>query len=109
MNKSEHELRNLCDLAFIAQDYETAQQNADIPLKDFKQCKAFRFAASCLEVQLLSTLTWGITSSGSIDYAKLETNTREAYTLYHKSSKSDLLIKYAVMISDMYEVIDKLE
>lgn len=40
---------------------------------------------------------------------KLETSTREAYTLYHKSSKSDLLIKYAVLVSEMFETIDKLE
>ena len=50
MNKAEHELRNLCDLAFVSQDYETASQNAQFPLKDFKNCKAFRFAASCQEV-----------------------------------------------------------
>ena len=50
MNKAEHELRNLCDLAFVSQDYETANQNASYPLKDFKGCKAFRFAASCQEV-----------------------------------------------------------
>ena len=50
MNKSDLELRNLCDLAFVSQDYETALQNASYPYKDFKGCKAFRFAASCLEV-----------------------------------------------------------
>lgn len=50
MNKAELELRNLCDLAFVSQDYETALQNASYPYKDFKGCKAFRFAASCLEV-----------------------------------------------------------
>jgi len=27
MNKSELELRNLCDLAFVFQDYETAKEN----------------------------------------------------------------------------------
>jgi len=50
MNKTELELRNLCDLAFVSQDYETALQNASYPYKDFKNCKAFRFAASALEV-----------------------------------------------------------
>jgi hypothetical protein len=53
MNKAELELRNLCDLAFVSQDYETAYQNAQYPYKDFKGCKASRFAASCLEVQIL--------------------------------------------------------
>ena len=50
MSKAELEMRNLCDLAFVSQDYETALQNASYPYKDFKACKAFRFAASCLEV-----------------------------------------------------------
>lgn len=54
MNKAEHELRYLCDLAFVSQDYETASQNAQFPLKDFKNCKAHRFAASCQEIQLMS-------------------------------------------------------
>jgi len=36
MNKTDIELRNLCDLAFVSQDYETALQNASIPYKDFK-------------------------------------------------------------------------
>ena len=29
--------------------------------------------------------------------------------MFHKSSKSELLIKYAVMISDLYEVIGRLD
>mmetsp|Transcript_41884 Transcript_41884/g.64101 ORF Transcript_41884/g.64101 Transcript_41884/m.64101 type:complete len:126 (-) Transcript_41884:2660-3037(-) len=55
MNKTEIELRNLCDLAFVAQDYDTAASNAQYPFKDFKATKARRFAASCLEVQLMSS------------------------------------------------------
>ena len=54
MNKSELELRNLIDTAFVFQDYDTTYQNAQFPLKDFKGCKAYRFAGSCLELQLLS-------------------------------------------------------
>jgi len=50
MNKQELELRNLIDLALVAQDYETAMTNAKIPYSDFKSCKAFRHAASCQEV-----------------------------------------------------------
>lgn len=60
-------------------------------------------------MQLLAQLAWGLYSQGTIDLARLETNAREAYTLYHKSAKSDLLIKYTLMISEMYHVIDKLE
>lgn len=47
MNKEELELRNLVDLSFVAQDYETAMNNAKLPFNDFKKCKAFRHAASC--------------------------------------------------------------
>lgn len=46
MNKEELELRNLVDLALVAQDYETALNNGKIPLSDFKKCKAVRHAAS---------------------------------------------------------------
>jgi len=54
MNRTESELRNLCDLAFVIQDYDTASSNASYPYKDFLETKAFRFAASCLEVQFIS-------------------------------------------------------
>jgi len=47
MNKSELELRNLVDVAFVLQDYETAYNNASLPLKEFKKYKAHRYAASC--------------------------------------------------------------
>jgi len=40
MNKEELELRNLVDLALVAQDYETALNNGKIPYNDFKKCKA---------------------------------------------------------------------
>ncbi len=40
MNKEEVELRNLSDLAFVAQDYETAVLNGKLPYSDFKKCKA---------------------------------------------------------------------
>ncbi len=50
MNKEELELRNLVDLAFVSQDYETAMRNGGIPLSDFKKCKAYRHAASCQEI-----------------------------------------------------------
>ena len=70
MSKGELELRNLCDLAFVFQDYETALQNASYPLKDFRGCKAFRFAASCLEVQLLSQVAFDLTASGQLNTPK---------------------------------------
>lgn len=56
MNKDELEMVNLVDLSFVAQDYETAMNNAKIPYGDFKKCKALRHAASCQEVQLFASL-----------------------------------------------------
>jgi len=47
MNKQELEMRNLIDLAFVTQDFETAMNNSKLPYTDFKHCKAFRYAASC--------------------------------------------------------------
>ena len=44
-----------------------------------------------------------------INSQQLEQQIKEAYSLYHKSNKSDLLIKYAVMVSELYEMLDKLE
>lgn len=56
MNKEELELRSLVDLAFVAQDYETAFTNAKLPYSDFKKCKALRHAASCQEVLTLAQI-----------------------------------------------------
>lgn len=47
MNKEELEMRNLIDLAFVAQDYETTMINTKYPYGDFKKWKALRHAASC--------------------------------------------------------------
>ena len=44
-----------------------------------------------------------------INSQQLDQQAREAYSLYHKSNKSDLLIKYAVMVSELYEVLDRLD
>ena len=40
---------------------------------------------------------------------QLDQNVREAYSLYLKSNKSDLLIKFAIMISELYEILGRLE
>ena len=37
MNKSELELRQLVDLSFAVQDYETVCQNAEFPINDFRK------------------------------------------------------------------------
>ena len=50
MNKSELELRNLIDLGFVVQDYETTIQNAEFPIGDFRRIQAFKNAAHCEEI-----------------------------------------------------------
>lgn len=106
MNKSELELRNLIDLAFVFQDYETVSQNAYIPLKDFRSYKAYRFAGSCQELVILSSLVLELLHSQSFNLPQLEQSVREGYNLFMDSQKPELLIKYSLMISDMYEVLE---
>ena len=58
MNKPELELRNLTDLAFVFQDYETTYTNAVLPSNEFKSSKAFLHAAHCDEIKLLSRIAF---------------------------------------------------
>ena len=58
---------------------------------------------------MLSQLAYDLTFSATMNSTQLDTLAREAYTLFHKSTKSELLIKFAVMISDLYEVIGRLD
>lgn len=83
MNKEELELRNLVDLAFVAQDYETAMKNGGIPLSDFKKCKAYRHAASCQEVM------------------------EAAYTLYSKAGKIQFLLRCGIYMYELYEKLER--
>lgn len=57
----------------------------------------------------MSQLAYDLTFTQNFNATQLDTLAREAYTLFHKSNKSELLIKYAVMISDLYEVIGRLD
>ena len=56
MNKSDLDLRNLIDLAFVIQDYETTLNNAEYPSNDFKKVKAFVHSAHCEELKLLARI-----------------------------------------------------
>ena len=58
MNKSDLELRNLIDLAFVIQDYETTFNNAEYPASDFKKVKAFVHSAHCDELRLYSRIAF---------------------------------------------------
>lgn len=88
MNKEELELRNLVDLAFVTQDYETAMNNSKIPYNDFKKCKAFRHAASCQEISALSQIAFDSTMTSASNFKEIDTMMENAFMLYHRSNKS---------------------
>lgn len=48
-------------------------------------CKAFKYAASCLEVQLLSQVAYDLSNGYPTQVQQLEVQAREAYNLYHNS------------------------
>lgn len=56
MNRNELELRNLIDLAFVIQDYQTTRAYVEFPADDFRKIKAFQHAAHCDELKLFSRL-----------------------------------------------------
>ena len=56
MNRNELELRNLVDLAFVIQDYQTTRQYIDYPADDFRKIKAFLHAAHCEEIRMYAKL-----------------------------------------------------
>ncbi len=98
MNKQELELRNLCDLAFVSQDYETAMTNAKYPLSDFKSCKAFRFAASCSEVSMFSNLAFDPLLSNK----ELDSMIEQSHHYYMKSNKPLLVVKNGIRTCELY-------
>lgn len=109
MNKGDIEMRNLMDLAFVFQDYETVNQNASFPLKEFKRIKAQKHTASCLEIQLLSELAYNLINNKTIAHKDLDNQIKETYKQYHAAYKSDLLIKFAILASEVYNILERAE
>lgn len=107
MNKEELEMVNLVDLAFVAQDYETAMNNAKIPYGDFKKCKALRHAASCQEVLLFATLGYDPNIPASSMQKEIDQQAENAFALYHKASKSQFLIRSALYLTEMYDTLER--
>eukprot|EP00347_Sterkiella_histriomuscorum_P023756 403333495 len=107
MNKEELELCNLVDLSFVTQDYETASVNAKIPYNDFKKCKAFRHSASCQEVQAFSTIAHDPNYAGQSYFKEVDQMIDNAYQLYHKSNKSQFLIRYALLVAELYDSLER--
>ena len=69
-------MRNLCDLAFIFQDYELAAHSTKLPLSDFKSIKAQRHAASCQELYYFSSIMADPAYSNSTEF---KNNVESAY------------------------------
>lgn len=56
MNQSDLQLRNLIDLAFVAQDYEMVLKCSDLPIKDFKAIKALMHMTHCEELNMYARM-----------------------------------------------------
>ena len=107
MNKDELELRNLVDLAFVAQDYETVINNAKIPYNDFKKCKAFKHSASCQEILLSSMLAFNPDMVTNGNSKEVDSMIENAFMLYYRSGKSQHYIRSALYISEMYDALER--
>ena len=101
------ELCNLVNLAFVSQDYETSMNNAKIPFNDFKKCKAFRHAASCQEVLTFASIAFDPQLSTNQNFKEVDTMVDNAYQLYLKSNKSQFLVRCALLISELYDSLER--
>ena len=84
MIKSELELRNLIDLAFVAQDYDTTYQNAEIPIGDFKRIKAYKHAAHAEEIYFFSKMVQD-RAFLTTDFKEVVSNANQIYEQYSRS------------------------
>jgi hypothetical protein len=108
MNKSELELRNLIDLGFVVQDYETTIQNAEFPIGDFRRIQAFKNAAHCEEIQMFSKMAL----DGNFltrDFKEFVATADKIFETYHKKSQSPamVLIKFSIYLSEIYQFLGK--
>jgi hypothetical protein len=83
MNNNEKELRNLIDLAFVIQDYQTTRAYVEFPADDFKKIKAFQHAAHCDELRLYSRLVLDRDYPVS-QYKELVQHAMQIYDSYYK-------------------------
>ena len=52
---------------------------------------------------------YDLQQTASINHAALDAQVKEAYSTYLKSNKLDLLIKFVIMISELYEILGRLD
>lgn len=102
MNKSDLELRNLVDLAFVIQDYETAYGNAEYPASDFKKVKAYQHMAHCEELKLMSRIAFeGHYAQSS--FKDVVAAADYIYGAYHSASNaSSSMIRFSLMMVELF-------
>ena len=108
MNKDEIELRTLTDLAFIVQDYETVISNIGYALEDFKRCKAFKFSAHCMELELYAKMAYD--RDYLIRNFKDFVNAADQifYTYHKKATRSVVdLVKFSLYLTEIYQELGK--
>jgi hypothetical protein len=81
--------------------------NAKIPYNDFKKCKAFRHAASCQEIGAFSQIAFDLNMTSPSNLKEIDSMMENTYMLYHRSNKSQFLIKCALYISELYDCLEK--
>lgn len=81
--------------------------NAKIPLNDFKKCKAFRHGASCQEVLTFSTIAFDMGMTTVQNNKEVDAMIDSAYQLYLKSNKSSFLIRCSLLVSELYDSLER--
>jgi hypothetical protein len=87
MLKVELELRNLTDLAFVSQDYETTIANTEFPIADFKRIKAYKHAAHAEEIQFFARMACDRTFLAG-DLKDIVNTANAIYDLYGRTDNS---------------------
>ena len=107
MNKSDLELRNLTDLAFVIQDYETTYNNAEYPAGDFKRIRAFIHSAHCEELRLLSRIAFERFYAQN-NFKDLVSNANQIYETYQKGTNPSVsLIRFSLMMVELFQKFGK--
>ena len=108
MNRGELELRNLIDLAFVIQDYQTTRAYVEFPADDFKKIKAFQHAAHCDELKLYSRLVLDRDYPTTL-YKELVLHSQQIYDSYYKvqGDSTHSIVKSTLMLAELFQTFDK--
>ena len=104
MNKSDLELRNLIDLAFVIQDYETTYGNAEYPASDFRKVNALTHMAHCEELKLFSRIAYEKFYAQS-NFKDVVGTAHQIYSTYSKGfNGSSSLIRFSLMMVELFQL-----